>query len=189
MVIATSVGLLKPADFRKVHQAGVREYRWALASFAGVIILGTLQGIVGAVIISMLSLVAGTHDPPVFEIARKPGTDLFRPREPGDETFPGLLLVRVLGMVYFANGARVVEKLFALVHEANCRVLVLDCSGIPDFEYTGLKVLGDMRPRLPGELWLVALTPHALEVVRSFAPDGVRLFGTLTEAISQAPEP
>lgn len=187
VVIATSVGLLKPADFRKVHRAGVREYRWALASFVGVIALGTLQGIIGAVVLSMLSLVAGTHDPPVFEIARKRGTDLFRPRESDDETFPGVILVRVLGTVYFANATRVADKVVALAQGSS--TVVIECSGIPDFEYTGLKVLGELRSRLSGELWLVALSPRALELIRRLNPAGVRLAGNLTEVVSPAPAP
>ncbi|MCU0842257.1 MAG: sodium-independent anion transporter, partial [Thiobacillaceae bacterium] len=60
-------------------------------------------------------------------------------------------------------------KLQALVKAADPKVVLLDCSAIPGFEYTALKMLveGEARQREQGrELWLAALNPEALELVR-----------------------
>ena len=57
--------------------------------------LGTLKGIIIAIIVSMVALAYQAADPPVYVLGRKPGTNVFRPRSaenPEDETFPGLLL-------------------------------------------------------------------------------------------------
>ncbi len=46
---------------------------------------------------------------------------------------------------------------------------MIDCSAIPGFEYTALKMLieGEEKQREQGrELWLAALNPEALELVR-----------------------
>jgi MFS superfamily sulfate permease-like transporter len=71
----------------------------------GVVVLGTLEGIVVAVMVSMAALIYEVNRPPVYAVARKPGTDVFRPLadHPGDETLPGMLLLRTEGMLHFAR--------------------------------------------------------------------------------------
>ena len=61
------------------------------------------------------------------------------------------------------------EWLRSLVHEANPRVVVLECSAIPDFEYTALTMLTRAEERLREQgisLWLTALNPAALKAVQ-----------------------
>jgi len=53
----------------------------------------------------------------------------------------------------------------------------LDCSAIPNFEYTALRMLTDTVEKLPQagiELWLAGLTPVALDLIRR-APLGTLL--------------
>ena len=55
-----------------------------------------------------------------------------------------------------------------LVGELRPRVVILECSAIPDFEYTALHALIQAEERLQARgitLWLTALNPEALEVV------------------------
>jgi MFS superfamily sulfate permease-like transporter len=74
--------------------------------------------------------------------------------------------------MYFGNAPVIGEKLRALVDKEKPRVLVLDCGAIPGFEFTALKMLieGEERLRADGiALWLAALNPEALEIVRRTA--------------------
>ncbi len=172
VVIVYSIGLIHPAEFRTIHRVRRTEFRWAVAALAGVVLLGTLQGIVVAIVVSLVALAYQTANPPVHVLGRKPGTNVFRPRSkehPEDETFPGLLLVRLEGRVFFANAERIAEKLRPLVDEANPRIVALDLSGVFDLEYTALKMLteGEKRQRARGvSLWLVGLNPEVLAMVQ-----------------------
>ena len=172
VVIATTVGLLSPKDLVAIRHLRHMEFWWGISAAMGVVLLGTLHGILVAVIISLAALVYETNRAPVYVLVRKPGTNIFRPRSeehPEDETFPGLLLVRTEGRMYFANAQRVGDKLWPLIHEAKPRVVVLDCSAIPDIEYTALRMLttGEDRLREAGiDLWLAGLTPVALDLMR-----------------------
>jgi high affinity sulfate transporter 1 len=172
VVIATTVGLLSPKDLVAIRHLRHMEFWWGISAAMGVVLLGTLHGILVAVIISLAALVYETNRAPVYVLVRKPGTNIFRPRSeehPEDETFPGLLLVRTEGRMYFANAQRVGDKLWPLIHEAKPRVMVLDCSAIPDIEYTALRMLttGEERLREAGiDLWLAGLTPVALDLMR-----------------------
>ncbi len=124
----------------------------------------------------MLSLVALAHqvaDPPVHVLGRKPGTNVFRPRtkeHPEDETFPGLLLLRPEGRIFFANAERHrPEGPRARRRDAAAKVVALDLSAVFDLEYTALKMLteGEKRTRERGvDLWLVGLNPAVLAMVQ-----------------------
>jgi sulfate permease, SulP family len=175
VVIIYSIGLIKPAEFRDILKIRKTEFTWALAAFAGVIALGTLKGIIVAIILSLFGLAYQVADPPVYVLGRKPGTNVFRPRSkehPEDETFPGLLLLRLEGRLFFANWEQITAKVRRLVVEANPKVVVMDLSAVPDLEYTALKVLseGEKRQRHQGvSLWLVGLNPGVLQIVQKSA--------------------
>jgi high affinity sulfate transporter 1 len=172
VVIAYSVGLIHLADFRAIRAVRTMEFRWALAACAGVMVLGTLRGILLAVLLSMASLLYQASNPAVRVIGRKPGTSVFRARSdehPEDETFPGLLIARPEGRLYFGNAAAVAERLRQLVAETAPRVLLLDCGAVPGLEYTALQMLvtADDKLREQGvELWVARLNPEALELVK-----------------------
>jgi sulfate permease, SulP family len=172
VVIVYSVGLIKPAEFKDIIRVRRTEFLWALVAAAGVVLLGTLQGIVAAIIVSLVALAYQMSDPPVHVLGRKPGTNVFRPRSPEhpeDEVFPGLLILRPEGRVYFANAEQVGHKAQAFVDEAGPKVVVFDMGGVFDLEYTALKMLIDAEKRLRDSgtaLWLTRLNPGVLEMVQ-----------------------
>jgi len=171
VVIVYSMGLIEVAGFRAILQIRRLEFIWALAALAGVVVLGTLQGIVVAIVVSVVSLAQQVANPPVYVLGRKPGTNVFRPRSaehPEDESFPGLLLLRVEGRVFFLNAARIGEKIRSFVGEVKPKVVALDLSGVFDFEYTALKALIEAHKRFADDgisVWLVGLTPAVLRVI------------------------
>jgi high affinity sulfate transporter 1 len=172
IIIATSGGLLSPAEFRKIRTIRRAEFRWALVALAGVVLLGSLQGILVAVVVSLLALTYESNHPRVYALGRKVGTDVFRPlstEHADDETFPGLLILRTEGRVYFANAQRIGDKMWPMLREGNPRVLLIDCTAIPDIEYTAIKMLADAEEKLREEgvsLWLAGLNPEALRVIQ-----------------------
>jgi anti-anti-sigma factor len=114
-------------------------------------------------------------NPIVHVLARKPGTDVFRPRStehPEDETFPGLLLLRIEGNLFFVNARSVGEKVRALIEPARPQVVALDLGGVAHLEYTALKMLAEAeeQERARGlELWLVNLNPEVLRLIQRSA--------------------
>ena len=172
VVVVYSIGLIKPAEFRSILRIRRTEFVWALAAFAGVMLFGTLRGIVVAIILSLVALAYQVADPPVHVLGRKPGTNVFRPRSaehPQDETFPGLLLLRPEGRIFFANAEQIGRKVQAHLSAGEVKVLALDLGAVFDLEYTALKMLteAEKRGRERGvELWLVNLNPEVLAMVQ-----------------------
>lgn len=172
VVIVYSIGLIKPQEFRAILGIRRTEFTWALAAFTGVVALGTLKGILVAIILSLVGLAYQVADPPIYVLGRKPGTNIFRPRSkehPEDETFPGLLLIRLEGRVFFANAEHIADRLRQLIQDANPKIVAIDMSAVPDLEYTALRALseGEKRFRAHGVLlWLVGLNPGVLRIVQ-----------------------
>jgi SulP family sulfate permease len=195
VVIVYSIGLIKPVEFSTILKVRRTEFAWALVALAGVVLLGTLKGILVAIIVSLIALAYQVADPPVQVLGRKPGTNVFRPRSrehPEDETFPGLLLMRTEGRIFFANAARISEKMKPLVAEAKPKVVALDLGGVFDLEYTALKMLieAEEKNREHGILlWLVSLNPSVLAMVQR-SPLGntlgrERMFFNLEQAVAR----
>jgi sulfate permease, SulP family len=180
VVIVYSIGLIKPVEFRAILSVRRTEFIWALVAFAGVVLVGTLKGILVAIIVSLFALAYQVADPPVYILGRKLGTNVFRPRSeenPEDEEFPGLLLLRVEGRVFFANASPIAHKVKPLIDQYKPRIVALDMSAVPDLEYTALKTLtnSEKRNREQGiRLWLVGLNPQVLAMVRN-SPLGTAL--------------
>ncbi|HEX9167298.1 MAG TPA: SulP family inorganic anion transporter [Gemmatimonadales bacterium] len=172
VVIVYSIGLVDAAAFRAIYSVRTMEFVWALAAMAGVMLLGTLRGILVAIIMSLVGLAQQAARPAVHVLGRKPGTNVFRPRteeHPEDETFPGLLLLRVEGRIFFLNAARIGMKIQALLKETRPDTVILDMRGVFDLEYTALKALTEAEERMRQRgvrVWLVGLAPSVLAMVQ-----------------------
>ncbi len=180
VVIFYSVGLIQPAEFRAIRSVRSMEFRWALIACVGVLVFGTLKGIVVAIIVSMIGLASQTAHPRISVIGRKRGADVLRPLSPehsDDETFEGLLIVRPEGRLFFVNAQYVAEQIAELVAKREPRVLAIDMSRVPDIEYSALQALmeGERRVTERGiTVWLAGMNPGVLEVARRAGLD-VRL--------------
>ncbi|MGE8474146.1 MAG: STAS domain-containing protein, partial [Paraburkholderia hospita] len=194
VVIVYSIGLFSPADFRAILRIRRTEFLWALVALAGVVLLGTLQGILVAIVVSLVALAHQVADPPVYVLRRKPGTHVFRPvsdEHPDDEAFPGLLVLRVEGRVFFANAEHIGQKLRPLIDAAQPKVLILEMSAVFDLEYTALKMLieAEKKQRERGiAIWLVHLNPSVLAAVQLSSLGATlgqgRMFFNLEEALA-----
>jgi SulP family sulfate permease len=172
VVIVYSIGLIQPAEFRAILKVRTMEFRWAITACLGVLLFGTLKGIVVAIILSLIGLSSQTAQPRVSIIGRKRGADVLRPlspEHPDDETFDGLLIIRPEGRIYFVNAPYVGEQMKALIAHYQPQVVTLDMSRVPDIEYSALQMLMEGEARFAERgvtLWLAALNPGVLEVVR-----------------------
>jgi anti-anti-sigma factor len=172
LVIVYSFGLIKPIEFRQILSIRRIEFSWAIVAFAGVVLVGTLKGIIVAIIVSLVTLAYRVADPPVYVLRRKPGTNVFRPQSPEhpeDESFPGLLLLRPEGPIFFANAAQIAHKIEPLIREAQPRIVAVDASGVLDMEYTALKMFAQVAERQSQhgiQLWLIGMNPEVLAIVQ-----------------------
>jgi len=173
IVIVYSIGLIKPMEFAAIRKTRRMEFHWAIAAFLGVLVFGTLQGIVVAIALSLLGLASQAAHPRVHVIGRMRGEDILRPLSsdhPGDETFEGLVVLRPEGRLFFANAEQVSERIREVVTQNKPRVLILDLSRVFDIEYSALQVMIEGERRLAEEgvtVWLAGLNPDVADYLRA----------------------
>jgi high affinity sulfate transporter 1 len=171
IVIVYSVGLIKPAEFREILRVRRTEFIWAVIAFAGVMLLGTLKGIIVAIIVSIVALAYQVANPQLHVLGRKPGTNVFRPRSkehPEDETFAGLLILRPEGRIFFANAEQLAHKVHLQIQGVQPKIVAFDLSAVFDLEYTALKMLveAEKKNRERGiRMWLVGMNPEVLSMI------------------------
>jgi len=194
VVIVYSIGLIEPSEFRAIVTVRRTEFLWALVAVFGVVLFGTLPGILAAIVVSLVALAYQTSDPPVYVLRRKPGTNVFRPvsaEHPDDEAFADLLLLRPEGPIFFANAERVRQKIRTLIERSHPQIVALHLRAVSDLEYTALKMLTEAEKELHKQgivLWLVGLNPGVLAMVqRSPLGDTLgrdRMFFNLDRAVA-----
>ena len=121
------------------------------------LVFGALGGIATAVIASLVALIAKLYRPKVTTLGRAPGGEAdedfrFRDieRHPECETFPGLVIVRFGGELFFANATYLrsaVSKL-AVGADPPVREVILDASAIPRLDTTAADVVVDLVDEL-----------------------------------------
>jgi high affinity sulfate transporter 1 len=115
VVIAAMLHLTKPSYLRELFARN----RWSFANTVIVIgaelTLGVLQGIALGVALALLTLIYRTSHPQGAVLGQLPGTEAYRDvkRHPEAITFPGLLIWRMGGDLFFASIGRVGEALRA----------------------------------------------------------------------------
>jgi anti-anti-sigma factor len=125
----------------------------------------------------MIGLASQVAHPRVSVIVRKRGADVLRPlspEHPDDESFEELLILRPEGRLFFMNAEYVAQQIRSLVAQHKPRVLALDMSRVHDIEYSALQALMEADERATGRgivVWLCALNPGVLEVVRNAGLD------------------
>jgi high affinity sulfate transporter 1 len=177
-VLVAALGLVKLNNFRRIAAVRRRDVMLAIFAALAVVLLGPLQGIMVAVMLSMLTLLYELNHPQMYVLGRKHGSTIFRDlaHHPEDETFPGLLIVHPVGRIYFANVERVNNHIFELIQSAQSpvKILLLDASSISDLEFTVLDALVRNSREMEGlgvTMWTAALNPKPLEMVQRFFLD------------------
>jgi MFS superfamily sulfate permease-like transporter len=100
-------------ELRRLWKLNREDFALAVACLFGVLVFGTLEGLLLAVILSLLAFVQRGYRPPTAVLGRAPGgseldeTYRFRDisRHPEYEQFPGLVIMRFDGELFFASAA------------------------------------------------------------------------------------
>jgi sulfate permease, SulP family len=108
IVIAAMLHLSKPGYLRDLLARTRWEFALAGTVIAGELTLGVPHGIVLGVTLSLLMLIYRTSHPEGAVLGQLPGTEAYRDvrRHPEAHTFPGLLIWRVGGDLFFASIGR-----------------------------------------------------------------------------------
>ena len=148
IVIAASISLLDVAELRRLFRVRKTEFALAVACALGVMFIGVLEGIVVAVVLSVVYIFKRAWAPYSAVLGRSeavPGWHDIR-RYPDAEQVPGLLIVRWSAPLFFANANQFRDRIRELVKAATpppSWVLVA-AEPITDIDTTAGAMLADL---------------------------------------------
>jgi sulfate permease, SulP family len=143
VVFLIGVGLIDAKELQRIRRFTWHEYVVALITTAAVVGLGVQDGIVLAVIASIVNHLRHSYSPLNSVLVRSSLGHLRPvPVQPGGRTEEGLVIYRFGTSLYFANAGKLAEDLMALLeHGGPLRWMVFDCAAIEDIDYTASAVL------------------------------------------------
>jgi SulP family sulfate permease len=152
IVLVAVKGLVNVRELRHVWRVSRFEFVVSMVAFAAVLLLGILQGVMVAVVVSLLLLIRRAAHPNVAFLGRIPGTRVFSDleRSPDNEEVPGALVVRVEASLLYFNVEHVREAVWGKIR--SCaeppRMVVFDLSSSPMVDLAGARMLDAMQAAL-----------------------------------------
>jgi SulP family sulfate permease len=163
IIIVASIGLIDIPAFRYLRQVRRTEFLLAIVTALGVLTVGVLQGILVAVVLSLVNVIyhiSRPHDALLDEVDATGGT-VYRGITDKETvlTEPGLIVYRFDAPLVFANTAFFTERLEELMTNAGAglKCVILDAEAISDFDATAAEALETLDADLERrkvELWI-----------------------------------
>jgi high affinity sulfate transporter 1 len=152
VVFLIGVKLIQIANMREIWRLRRDEFAVAATTAAVVVVVGVEQGIILAIVLSLL-LHVRRHYSPHDAVLRWDSAGHLTTTRPvqGAVSEPGLLVYRFGVGLFYANAGRFAETVTALVDGPDPpRWVVLSADAIDDVDYTGGKTLAEVAQQLRG---------------------------------------
>ena len=155
VVLTAILGLF---DFRGVlymWRVSRMDFYAATIAIMGVLLLGILQGILLAALISILLLLARASRPHVALLGRIPGTNSYSDlaRHPENEPLGSVIACRPEASLLYVNAESVLETVMASVlkNRSKIRAVVCDLSASPYLDLAGARILHALHDELAAQ--------------------------------------
>ena len=201
VVIVAIVGMIKVKTIRRLHRLNKLDFALAITATLGVLTFDALEGLLIAVILSLLALIWRASQSNMSIMGREPGSLIFSDnrRHPQNRSLPGLLILRPDEGLYFANADSIRNDIIKLVDGAQppVKVVLLDLEMSNQLDVPSIDMLAELKEELENRdarLWFSRLhgpLREALEgsdVLRDIDPQSIhsRIFeGSLIYLIQQ----
>lgn len=147
IVFMIGLGLVDVAGLRRIYGRRIDEFVIACVTGVVVFAIGVEQGIILAVLLSLLDVVRRAYEPGDFVVSEGADDELsYAPATSGTQSRPGLVVFRFDAALFYANATRFTDEVKAVVEGAptTVRWLVIDCSSIDDVDYSAGLELADL---------------------------------------------
>lgn len=168
IVFLIAVRLIDVRGLREIRRESPGEYALAVFTAAVVVLVGVEQGILLAMVLSLLRIVRHSYRPHTGIFVVTEG-DIWHvvPAVPGAVTKPGLVIYRFGATLFYANASLFAEQIRGLVGPAPSPVrwLAVDAEAITNVDYTAARMVRQLHTDLVdrGVLLVFARVPPSLK--------------------------
>ena len=148
IVIAAAISLIDLPAMRRLYRVRRSEFALAVVAFLAVAVLGPVDGVIVAVVLSVLNFMRLVWKPHTAELVRVDGLKGYhdRVRHPEGNVVPGLMLYRFDAPLFFANArffATDIERRVA-AQDVPVRCVIVTAEPITDIDTTAAETLREM---------------------------------------------
>ena len=177
IIEAVVMGMMDVPEMRRLHHVKRTDFWIAIAAIFGVLSAGVLAGVIIGIILSIGWLIFISASPSMPELGREPGTEVFLDlgEDPNLQTYPGVLVLRFDGGLFFASADALQGRLSDLAHEADppLRIIVIDFEGINYMDSQGADTVAEVLDLATGHNIELRLTRLKANVKAVLDRDGV----------------
>ena len=176
IIDAVVFGMIDIGEMRRLHRVTRFDFWVAIAAVVGVLSAGVFAGVVIGIVLSLGWLVYVATRPPMPLLGQDAETGVFRElaEHPGDESPPGVAVLRVDGGLFFATAEALENRVRDVIEGDDLlRAMVLDMEGVNFIDSQGASALAEIHALTGADgitLRLARAKPHVLRVL---AADGV----------------
>jgi SulP family sulfate permease len=168
VVLVAVLGLIDVRAFRHLFRVSRLDFAAAVVALVGVLILGILDGVIFAVVASLVMVLQRSATPHVAFLGRIPGTSRFSDlaRHPDNEPVPGVLIFRVEAPLLYFNADHVQRTVLERVRRQpdGLHVVVCDLSNTPYLDLAGVRMLARLYDELKTmNIELLVVEAHATQ--------------------------
>jgi high affinity sulfate transporter 1 len=173
IVLVAVKGLIDIPALRHLWRVSRFEFTIAMVALVGVLVLGILKGVLLAVIVSLVVLLAAAARPHVAFLGRIPGTRRYSDseRHPENEAIGGVLIFRVEASLLYFNVDHVRKCVRRRVDDTDpLRLVVCDLSNAPYVDVAGADMLAELHQELQSrgaKLRIVEARSQARDLLRA----------------------
>lgn len=154
VVLVAVKGLIDLRELRHLWRVSKMDFGAAAVAFSGVLLMGILDGVVIAVLASVVMLLWRGSKPHVAFLGRIPGTNRYSDlaRHPENEPLPGVLAFRVQSSLLYFNADHVFETIRRpALAEPQAKCIVGDLSNVPYVDVAGARMLRRLCEQLQSQ--------------------------------------
>ena len=164
VVVVAITGMIKVKAIRRLYRLNRFDFALAIVAIFGVLTFEALEGLLIAVILSLIALVWRASQSKLSVLGREPGRFILSDtrKHPENRTIPGLLILRPDEGLFFANAHALHSEIMAQVESAQppARVILLDLEMSNQLDVPSMDMLEEIKKELDqreAELWLARL--------------------------------
>jgi MFS superfamily sulfate permease-like transporter len=194
LVFMIAIRLVKLRTLLAIRRESPGEFVLAVTTAVVVVVAGVEQGIVLAMILSLLRVVRHSYHPHTgVMVLNQDGTWNLKPVAPGVMTEPGLVMYHFGATLFYANANRFAEEVTCLAGQppSQVRWVIVDAEAITHLDYSAARVVRELQQnltsygtqlgfaRMPWDLKADFARHHLTEVI-----DPSRIFNRLHDSLA-----
>jgi SulP family sulfate permease len=194
VVFLIGIELIDLKTMKTIWRLRRDEFAVALSTAAVVVIFGVEEGIIWAIVVSIIDHLRRSYRPPTAVLQQLGGDGAWRsvPANPTTRSAPGLVVYRFAASLYYANASHFSQEIHEFVESSATDPIewfALDAGVIPDIDYSAAQALKQIATELKGQgIKLVIVQPlknveaqlHRYGIVDVIGEDAI--FVTVVEA-------